>query len=99
MEYTKGKWEVRGNFIVADNGDNIAQWCGYTTTNKEPNANLISASPDMYEALGLALRLIITEIPIKKAIDVRHKIMEALAKAEGKSRYGYDTCRNKRDGS
>jgi len=39
--YTKGEWKVEDRFIRSANGDNIAQWLGYTTTNFEANANLI----------------------------------------------------------
>jgi len=85
MNYTKGEWKVKGNYIVlAGSGAKVAQvtvdWPDYEIAY---HANLIAAAPAMYEAL----KAIIEEcpdpqLPYGKAV-VRIAT-EALAKAEGK---------------
>lgn len=89
MDYTKGGWRieehpVQGHFI--GNGEiSIASIHEVGNNEAEANAHLISAAPDMYEALKRLYRLmakdcggcIKTEITLLEA-------QEAIAKAEGK---------------
>lgn len=92
--FTKGPWVVDGNVIRGDHQRNgsvtvacvldvaypYGRWAGGST---QPNARLISAAPDLYEALvllvaGIESKCSETFIPLAKA-------RAALAKAEGKS--------------
>ncbi len=85
--YTKGEWQViDGNFVYALNSNNTNRFdlsihAGYTEIGKTPkdeieaNAHLISAAPDMYEALkGILLA--------RNSALARAKGRKALAKAE-----------------
>lgn len=112
VNYTKGEWKVtrwsshNEIHVSADDGNNsnFVANCGHTGKdevlpyNKEAiaNANLISASPDMYEALKDALDLLDTQLKeYNESLSLLHrqkvgrgliatKISKALAKAEGK---------------
>jgi hypothetical protein len=92
MDYTKGEWAVspndnqRGVYgIYAPNGK--GRVC--TITNRSPkeelaNANLISAAPEMYEALKEAQHYILTHSKIKDTYHESVIMACALAKAEGR---------------
>lgn len=53
-EHTPGPWTYNDRHIVAENGDNVATWAGYTTTCCEANAQLIATAPDLLAACELA---------------------------------------------
>jgi len=89
-KWTPGPWKARGKEVVAYNGQLVklyrAQivvvggWTDYpgemTSRNElEANAHLISAAPDLYEALEAAL--------YKTTPDWQNMALAALAKARG----------------
>ncbi|HUW46161.1 MAG TPA: hypothetical protein VMW50_10260 [Dehalococcoidia bacterium] len=80
MEYTKGEWIAEDNKITVYQRGIIAL-CPRPNHEGvfefQANANLIAASPDMYEACLLFLRERSMNDPAYQAI------IEALAKAEG----------------
>jgi len=92
-EYTKGEWTVKKapiNHLVVvdadimgetDNGVVAETYSCFTGTSKA-NAQLISASPDLYEALKLSFRDLCENGRITEPIET--VIKQALAKAEGK---------------
>jgi hypothetical protein len=53
-KFTKGSWEWTGLFIEVD-GEPIARLTEQDEITNEANANLIAASPDLYEALKRTL--------------------------------------------
>jgi len=96
MEYTKGEWKVAHEYNVAVGNRGVASCGGYTSNMSDAdkitqeniaNAHLISASPDMYEALKEILpentgyMESMSWESYNKAIK---QIRQALAKAEGK---------------
>ena len=94
MEYTKGEWgmyqyetelgtEVK--IYSVDNSEDIAYVgrVGFRQAEIQANANLIAASPDMYEALKEARRNIDFTGYVQVSTIVNF-IDRALAKAEGK---------------
>ncbi len=94
-EFTKGPWaiekteESNGWHSVGPvtNGkiDVMITIFGNTgRPNSEANAHLISAAPDMYEALKKLLYIAECFIPIGEADDKFDAAKQALAKAEGK---------------
>jgi len=79
MEYTKGEWKITE--WNDKRGFNIFTYDAFIASVplSQANANLISAAPDIYEALKATIRIIEVEhlvVPIK--------CKEAIAKAEGK---------------
>ena len=98
MEYTKGEWEIAHyesgilegvNFIRSADKQEVSI-CTISSTNEssEANAQLIAASPDMYEALKMIEakydRCVICKNLKETGHDYNCPIMQALAKAEGK---------------
>lgn len=97
MGYTKGEWRrfggmVDGYGIVSSNGEVIIEQTALNGLNNEANAHLISAAPDMYEALKDCLQLIEDMMPGVANIALQnYQILNeapkagrrALAKAEG----------------
>lgn len=84
MNYTKGEWKV-----VKTGSFKSAHWAvqtqnGIIAATSLTNAQLISAAPDMYEALKLAIEKLNNEgRAYERTIWVCE---EALAKAEGKEK-------------
>src|SRR3990167_4516342 len=103
MNYTKGEWKVQGRFlklsafigteysIYSDDNYELARVFLHNGEQKF-NAHLISAAPDMYEALKIAEVRIHNEIrhhpeagDYRKILqDELRQVMKALAKAEGR---------------
>ena len=83
MNYTKGKWKViyRGlqGHITANNKI-ICEMLDIDSINSEDNVHLISASPDLYEAL----KAIRENIGWANDIRIIDQMKNALLKAEGK---------------
>lgn len=96
MNYTKGEWKAHGIVIVDKDGFEIATvQTKHAEGEAKANTNLISAAPEMYEAL----KQIVTRIESKDGV-VRcglqaigqvgmlnaliHESKQALAKIEGK---------------
>ena len=85
MEYTKGEWKSKMDatgerIILVDNDEHLEVICRGV---RHYNMNLISAAPDMYEALKkLRIQYLFegqtAESPLTKEVE------KALAKAEGK---------------
>lgn len=96
MEYTKGEWKaIKGilsdeiNTIVGDKSQGIAEIVCYLGQNVEADAHLISAAPDMYEALKEARHEIerlamVTGYEGEAHFPKLEQINKAIAKAEGK---------------
>ena len=89
MNYTKGNWKLQHQEILSGN-KNIAT-VSMNQNEFKDNANLISASPDMYEALKVALWDIENgEVEAQwqgkpRLIERLSIYKKALAKAEGKN--------------
>ena len=93
MNYTKGEWTVAADsygkvrhsrkscvFAHDPTGKTVGPTVAHAITNPD-DAHLISAAPDMYEALGIAL----DETPgFMLGEDVKQKMRQARAKAEDK---------------
>ena len=81
MKYTKGEWKVEGFNVFDNDGHSIAS-CGTYSERKHgeciTNAHLISAAPDMYEALKEA------RLHCSGGTNLISRIDQAIAKAEGK---------------
>lgn len=97
MKHTPGPWKVKQfNFDEIENteGRTIARCFKNQSTNVEDmrnniaaNARLISAAPDLLEALKAMVNVFITEncnIMDEKMCDVELRAMQAIYKAEGK---------------
>ena len=103
MEYTKGKWKYKRPSIETDNTKicimeepHYMPDCGDTTWyngcvgTMKANARLISASPDLYEALKALQEHILVNVVVENDVirsklnKARLKAAEALAKAEQK---------------
>lgn len=89
MNYTKGPWKAEGNSVFKDEWRNpIATSYDPDYTNQlndvsKANAQLISAAPEMYEAL----RWLVNDLPKNRdwlSPDLEKLMKQALAKAEGK---------------
>lgn len=89
MDYTKGDWKLntpdRPCFVVSD-----SKYICYVLRNEETeaNANIITAAPKMYETLK-EIEQNLRRCPVCKCLkenghDYTCKLMQALAKAEGK---------------
>ena len=81
---TKGEWEVIGNFVAVQKEDgNSYEVCKVSNHQPEAkeNAYLISAAPDMYEALIKAKAVIASLKEERATLEI---IQQALNKAEGK---------------
>lgn len=90
MNYTKGEWTARkeskyGNWIISS-GDGS----GISSVSGEANAHLISAAPDMYEALKHT-EIVLYNLKVSNLGELtqQQSLLEletkkALAKAEGK---------------
>lgn len=100
MNYTKGKWEVKGfaEFVcgvwyasITSSDKPIAKVRGDNKNNCEANAHLIAASPNLYEALKEAHEWLTQLNKLHPIIDdgdfniLQRHIQKALAKAEGKN--------------
>jgi hypothetical protein len=91
MRYTKGEWEVMGVSIVTSvrtaNSRYLAPVAkieALSQVEREANARLIAAAPDMYEALKELRDSIKEEFGLATAqLDGYIKANKALAKAEG----------------
>jgi hypothetical protein len=89
MNYTKGKWyTISGGFVDAiTNGTTIPiEVATIHGENQEGDAQLISAAPDMYEALKEVIDLTLFTDKIEN-VDwqkFRRHAVNALNKAEGK---------------
>lgn len=84
MEYTGGKWKatkaMSGNWLIMPVGGG---GCIARSISSKANAQLIAASPDLYEACKQALRTF--EAHHIKPTDPRYITLErAIAKAESK---------------
>ncbi len=99
MDYTKGEWKViknkNGGFIIAEQSGKSVDIC--KMFNPESNdARLISASPDMFEALTEMSKVLYKfigmidvkasdgENNLKLVRDAMNKCMKAMTKAEAK---------------
>jgi hypothetical protein len=91
-KYTKGEWityELPDKSIaikqksLADRGfsDRIAELHEYDYQTKRANANLISAAPNMYEALNEVLKYMTVDTP--QSVEAQKKVIAAIRKAEG----------------
>ena len=83
MEYTKGEWKVEnfGERVLDERGDTIAVMMKMMRAEALANAQLISAAPELYEAVKQAL----LDIDRTGYTKVHHivELQNALAKAEG----------------
>ena len=96
MEYTKGEWKAKKTTVVIPSKHDsnmtdfvVAQtdiYCSVEGKEAEANARLISAAPDMYEALrALSFQFAsAVEKPYSKDKEIYEQAQKALAKAEGK---------------
>ena len=102
-DYRKDFRGMYNQDVFDKNGENICQCCWYpvkegnavTTTNREANANLIAAAPEMYDAIEAALRIdqlwtydVCDEEHAAEAEalhSMRQKFIDALAKARGEA--------------
>ena len=99
MNYTKGEWKISHSafdrchggkgareFVVNKDEDEIAEVQGNTNDKCLANAHLISAAPEMYEALKAFEDFLCTNYPanIRLRQIAEYKMELALAKAEGK---------------
>lgn len=90
--YTKGEWKASYQYphhVYVTDGNRppiVAPIADMTALNseKESNANLIAAAPDMYEALKGIQYLCVGYAELPKEL-IKTKINEALAKAEGRT--------------
>jgi hypothetical protein len=81
---TKGEWGVIGNFVAVQMKDgNSYEICKVSMHDPEwkSNAQLITAAPDMYEALIKAKAVIASLKEERATLEI---IQQALNKAEGK---------------
>jgi len=82
---TPGPWKIKGQNIIGNEKNGfVCTWSG-----RKANAHLISAAPDMYEALKEALSWLNkygehAPITFGGEGELANKICQALAKAEGK---------------
>lgn len=94
MSYTKSPWKARmaskgtSWYIEGPYGQEdwlLAEVCGRDLVENSDNANLISAAPDMYEALLEAVEEICNHEAghTKQFVNIRDKMAAAIAKAEG----------------
>ena len=98
MNYTKGQWKAYltkkpDEWTVCAGENGIYGICetvfddALLLSEKKANAHLISAAPDMYEALkSLKIRFDLAILDLKESqsdIEVCSKVDKALAKAEG----------------
>ena len=95
MDYTKGPWRNEGRYVMALKNKQVCAIPGdhiKIAKVDEANAQLIAASPDMYEALKAAqeeLKHVLSQEPYS-TVKWHHygqalaKIDGALSKAEGK---------------
>jgi hypothetical protein len=88
-KHTPGPWESFGAAVHAENGREIIFGQHNTRSGsaeeRDANAELIAAAPEMYEALGYARRLLESYDPLGAAeYSVLENIRAALAKAEGR---------------
>lgn len=83
MDYTEGEWTIKQLPITKE----VYIVCGTELIAgglTEANAHLISASPDLYEALLSALGIMATLDQNKGWVkEISSKIQQALTKAEG----------------
>jgi len=98
MNYTKGEWSIsyggevegRERYAVTTNTTEICQLRAKKDPKEiEANAYLISAAPDMYEALkGLCHAYNVDEYSLILSQDPEYwqKVFRALAKAEGEGK-------------
>ncbi len=96
MNYTKGEWKVAENTgVIVHNGLMIAHVALDDSlpikegiSQRQANANLIAATPDMYETLKNARALLDAQVPRHPDDPILASQIEefdkALAKAEGK---------------
>lgn len=94
MEYTTGEWYREGSFSIHVKSEcyNVlvatVEDYDINSTEKESNANLIAAAPDMYEALKRALQDLNESVQRcnmeKSCARTIHLSEQALSKAEGK---------------
>ena len=95
MEYTKGEWEqtivksnrsgIQGTNIYSEEGTGVIAHV-YNTDQLEAagNARLITAAPDIYEALVNIRALIVAQYPNLLKSYTYELIEKAITKAEGK---------------
>ena len=102
MNYTKGEWKISHSafdrchggkgareFVVNKDEDEIAEVQGNTNDKCLANAHLISAAPEMYEALQkISYAVMNGNLKVNKsvAIQIYEIATPALAKAEGKEK-------------
>jgi len=94
MNYTKGEWQIHPNFykFIAVREDGLFTTIAVTEEihgDKEmarANAHLISAAPDMYEALRDLMFQFAVAVEQPHSVDTRiyNQAEQALAKAEGR---------------
>ena len=93
--FTKGPWVVDGNVIRGDHQRNgsVTVACVLDVAypygrraggSTQPNARLIAAAPDLYEALKELIDMDVAYQRGQKVSDAVDKARAALAKAEGK---------------
>ena len=86
IEYTKGEWKVVSGMVETSTGIPIARMDrepgnGTIPVERDVNAHLIAAAPDMYEACQLVDRAWVGDgVDMATAVDA---VLLALAKAEG----------------
>lgn len=87
MKHTKGPWQYFNDQIIYDAGYGgpFRSVCQMNGNNNEANAHLISAAPDMLEALSEAWGYVLhyTMTQDKDAAAVLQKMDKALKKAKG----------------
>jgi len=87
MKHTKGEWKVSDNWNVTTDNRLIVSCGGFSDGTHEThdeniaNAHLISAAPDMYEALKVAVAILKME-GYQDNQPVLQPMITALAKAE-----------------
>ena len=94
LEYTKGEWQIAGRNADGYSIKQVGCSCKIAQVIKDPlyvnqdtalaNAQLIAASPELYEACKLALDYIVEYDTQNKVISgLSFQLNKALAKAEG----------------
>ena len=90
MEYTKGEWKREGHAVVSDALQcgiwlyKIADVTAHAQVETIANANLISAAPDLYQALLAVYQDIDIPNTLGGSSELDISVQQALAKAEVK---------------
>jgi hypothetical protein len=84
MKHTKGPWKyVKSTSYHSIQAEGPCDIARLVNSNREANAHLVSAAPEMLELVEILLNMTVNAVDPEGFSDIRNKCYQVLAKAKG----------------